>query len=33
MFGINRRRVTRWEWLTDLPNFGALPHTSQTLAI
>jgi DAK2 domain fusion protein YloV len=32
MFGFQRRRVRRWEWLTDMPKPGPLPHTSQVAA-
>ena len=33
MFGFQRRRVRRWEWLTDIPNDGRFPQTSHTDAI
>src|ERR671929_404017 len=33
MFGFQRRRVRRWEWLMRMPKDGCLPHTSQTEAI
>src|SRR3954451_21966496 len=29
MLGFQRRRVRRWEWLTDMPKPGPLPQTSQ----
>jgi hypothetical protein len=29
MFGFQRRRVRRCEWLTDMPKPGPLPQTSQ----
>src|SRR5687768_3236553 len=32
MFGFQRRRVRRWEWLTDMPKPGPLPQTSQVAA-
>jgi hypothetical protein len=33
MLGFHRRLVRRCEWLTDMPNDGFLPHTSQTDAM
>jgi hypothetical protein len=33
MFGFQRRRVRRWEWLTLMPNDGRFPHTSHTDAM
>ncbi len=32
MLGFQRRRVRRWEWLTDMPKPGPLPQTSQVAA-
>ncbi len=32
MLGFQRRRVRRWEWLTDMPKPGPLPQTSQLAA-
>ena len=32
-FGLNRRLVTLWAWLTLFPTIGFFPHISQTLDI
>ncbi len=32
-FGSHRRLIRLWENVTDFPNHGFLPHTSQTAAI
>jgi hypothetical protein len=32
-FGVQRRFVRRWEWLTRMPTRGRFPQTSQTADI